>query len=1831
MPPRRPAKASHLRQVSAASVDTTSSQSTTISAYPSAQDSIDQNESQRSTAGASRKLCSLWVHDENFSREEVLFNLSAFGDLGVEIGDLIEVSAPGTIPGDSHVPTKKPDSSGRRVRDTTDSEPLRASSPTTSAGPQGRYLFLAKPLPPDVKTRQPNLQISVANNVANIFGFKNRSMVQLSTKAKSQCSASHVELIFRDQYLVRADMWRLAMSELVNKPLYKGQKIIFMGNIKATIKSIYVNGRKTLAGYFSPRTVPVFRSESARYVLFIQMSKEMWDFDSEGSGDILFSRVINGLLPELFKRWANIEARHLVTIVLFTRVQYDMTPANTSANALSNYKTNRMASDSRPPFQDYYRVVVNDMPSGNWTAILNELKREFRIFLRDVSIPQAHFPESPTSAEDIQTRDPNCPAVIAGHPTSALHGNILEAINSATSYLTFEHIGRDLVRTGTSIVLITPGTGIFEVAYETLALTSELLTSRAIGIDLICLSPMPLHSVPLFKYKLPRDSQSRPGSAISKDSTIRQPPSDIGASPDSLSSRFSHSKMLTTPYEPAPRSLQRPSSANNADNWAYGIPQWMDVSFWDPALYKESRAAMAKVLKTPVPATVAKQSKPFVPKVRMYEIQMMGVMESEQSNISVPYLSSSEGRPLKGASAMFSNQHSNDIPNSGRYLSPQGSPLKQHFSDSFRSGSMLLSLKDPKRSIFPGPTKQVTKTLEWMDSYDNTTFRINPRNQDRRKTSKAKRRESDALSLRPKEKQPPPQDGHREPDYPTVRVRHDLSSRPSNNGLRPGLMLPSSSATKPTKPAKKSNMKSPSKLSAPRISRSISFALRGLGPAPPRAVPSTEINVEHAKALPTTSRRGHQSAISESNTVDATSISIPDPPVGPSTGTPKASNFDIAKTPNEGEVTPSRPISIRVAAKKPVEEGSIDSHGLESSFSTSTTEMPYDRRQSMKSHGIFPMKRMGPKFDLAQSASQNELNLPISPTKALSPWIIPVNPHNPPKRGPSKSSWFGRWQHVYPRMPVASTVKWKSLKSPAILPLTTEEFPSKQELASDFLQTPYRVYQNDESDVSETPKTREILLREMVALRLSHGFQIVVGRAVEEASSQFALSSPNIFDTKSMARDGITIFMSLGNIIHRLVCETGGSIEVTRFTRKTLEGLLSDAKSFATNYSPAVKTILSAQYCKNTISLQLPQEEFNWNYADAFLAGHRDHVTDPARQLRFFRTRYVLIPVQLPPNSRRPMSSYTEDNEEEIHLLGINQLTQLWQRYRYIPPEEKRFHTTSQKKDPNPFNIIYQTFNPSEVVAAELDRLLLEDPGLDNPSIQLLPDSELLQRSNINLTSLAQTIQGEKGVRMMDRRWHWRLHYNCFVGIEFTTWLLQNFRDIDTREEAVQFGNELMNHGLFHHVQRRHNFRDGNYFYQISDEYRIPRPESRSSWFPARKPDKSVPNTPMGEGTREHSTGRDRLDKSAGESSSSRAETPTPARSTRSKVSIYLSKSMKYDVDPRKRSNRPEVIDLHYDRLHNPDHCFHIELRWLNATSKLVEDAVVSWATTAEKYGLKLVEMPISEASSIVETQLFRRPYPVKFMIDPPDPPTTNFYSASSFSSQSIADRHYYHKALLKKHDFVLDLEAASAYPPDVDVSYSWGKPDYRYPQYVHRTGSVLAQITDDGYFLFLANRLFSGRGPTPKDSGRFDRNEFFRPRAATLDPLASPHLSPVVRASVESNTSGQYHAEALNVYRMADELKTEVEALCHDQSRLEAFFVEVAAQAKPASTKVSPTTSLAMDSSIPTLELPASVVGRTISPLPILEGPRPSSSIDAVMRIAGRSPNVEALRHHPS
>lgn len=880
----------------------------------------------------------------------------------------------------------------------------------------------------------------------------------------------------------------------------------------------------------------------------------------------------------------------------------------------------------------------------------------------------------------------------------------------------------------------------------------------------------------------------------------------------------------------------------------------------------------------------------------------------------------------------------------------------------------------------------------------------------------------------------------------------------------------------------------------------------------------------------------------------------------------------------------------------------------------------------------------------------SELPKTLSPTTALAPWLTLLNPSNPTPTDMVGASQYRRWQHIFPRPVLTKTMKWKSLCSPASVPLTTEYFPTKQQLDDEYEQMPYNISRDIDDEMSEGPKSREDFLRELIGLRLSHGFQIVVGPAIAEAFGQKLLKIADVFDRDHIAIDGENVFMSMGNIIHQLSCVNGTEIEVNMFVRRPTA---STKVSGLQPYKPAIRTILADQYETRKIDLGTPKDEYNWNYVDSFIAGFGEEMTE---NLRFWRARFVLIPVA------RPTVSYSRqqgDNEEEIRLEGIKKLTQLWQRHRYLSPSERRWQSRGSRKtkDPNPLDIVYKTEDPSIVVSAELETLPLLETG--EPAIRRghLLDPERFRSTSLDIASLAEAIQApveRGGVRMQNRRWHLRMHYNCFIGSDMTTWLLENFEDIETREEAVELGNKLMiidekekgkdkDMGLFVHVEKRHPFRDGQYFYQMGGEYAKTRPESRSAWFASKRRDNSVPPTPISENTSKDSPRPERSKPSSTyEDGSEDSGTTTPTAFSGKLPKVFLSKVMKYDVDPRKRSYRPELINLHYDRLHNPDNCYHIRIDWISTTAKLIEDAIESWANTAERHGLKLVEVPVQEACTITSTNPFRSEYYVKLALAPPERLPSTYFDLNSFTAQPQMNRHFYQRAILKKFNFVLDLEAAKNFPSNVDVTYSWGKPDFKYTQYIHRSGVLLAEITDEGHILLLANRLFNNRTAAARESDRYnkaadlgDRNT--RAKHGNNSNKQSPYASPVVRPTNVFPGSPQVKAtsDVLGASLLGSKLvslinpegiKAELENFCHNATQLESFYKEVYEKATPPDmtppSLKSPQIGSVLDQHIPTLGLPPSNFVADASPtvfrLSNLQG------IGSPTPLLGRRPSVQ-------
>lgn len=155
-----------------------------------------------------QKICTLWTHDENFSKDDIVFNSDKFPELPTAPGSLLQIVAinSGTAIRDFSTTTKvslNDTNQGRSEpvsKDATDTQPWksRRGSLTKTIDENGSvnagsrdvdaektYIFAPKPLPQDLKAKLSNLQISIAEKIAKVFGFRNRMQVIITEVGNS--------------------------------------------------------------------------------------------------------------------------------------------------------------------------------------------------------------------------------------------------------------------------------------------------------------------------------------------------------------------------------------------------------------------------------------------------------------------------------------------------------------------------------------------------------------------------------------------------------------------------------------------------------------------------------------------------------------------------------------------------------------------------------------------------------------------------------------------------------------------------------------------------------------------------------------------------------------------------------------------------------------------------------------------------------------------------------------------------------------------------------------------------------------------------------------------------------------------------------------------------------------------------------------------------------------------------------------------------------------------------------------------------------------------------------------------------------------------------------------------------------------------------------------------------------------------------------------------------------------------------------------------------------------------------------------------------------------
>ncbi|RKP20567.1 hypothetical protein ROZALSC1DRAFT_27965, partial [Rozella allomycis CSF55] len=688
-----------------------------------------------------------------------------------------------------------------------------------------------------------------------------------------------------------------------------------------------------------------------------------------------------------------------------------------------------------------------------------------------------------------------------------------------------------------------------------------------------------------------------------------------------------------------------------------------------------------------------------------------------------------------------------------------------------------------------------------------------------------------------------------------------------------------------------------------------------------------------------------------------------------------------------------------------------------------------------------------------------QFSSPESPSKSPMKRFL-VNPMNPTPVNKTMSSYRRRWQFAFPQSidprNSISVTKWKSLTKPACFPLTTDFLPSIDQLSDEYKEYTYTIYPNDENIFLSGYRTSiSNLLEELVGQRLSQGFQLI--EKFYENSEERNSSTPTLGISK-IIDDGQwhTYFVSLGDQVHQLSLNGGENIEVKRFVKKNKKVYGNQIYEFNILYN---NRAFHEERCVNFSQPSITN--YNWNYLDHLIAGYHNDLTET---LKYWRSRFILIPLAALPHSLLGRESL---NDEELRLNGFFKFIQIFKKYKINNEQTKSLAQAKNFEILADLGIAISTFRLSAYVSSESGTLESQNFNDFNESVT----------KDITVHEVASLMQHPTlGVSIKDRRWHWWLHKRVFTGSEFIDWALKSFKDISTREEALAYGNVLIEKGLFEHVSQSHLLIDGHNFYRLNHEF-----------------DQVAFNSTLIQGSQDKEKGDRGVVRWFNKfvSSKSRMENETQRRK------IVCSRKIFIDIDPLKKTNRMEWAVLHYDAAHNPKICYHFTLNWLVCTAKLMEDMIKSMTQKAYQCGFALVEAPAESIQQTNNRNPFHAPLQIKLSCAPPS------YKEISAKINLKIPPTYFEEELVKKFDFILDLEADERFPTQVERIFSYERSPVEYTQYVHRSGEVFVQLVGNGQpILWTENRLFISKQKTkPKCANLFNElSEFCSNQSALTE-----------------------------------------------------------------------------------------------------------------------------------
>ena len=209
-------------------------------------------------------------------------------------------------------------------------------------------------------------------------------------------------------------------------------------------------------------------------------------------------------------------------------------------------------------------------------------------------------------------------------------------------------------------------------------------------------------------------------------------------------------------------------------------------------------------------------------------------------------------------------------------------------------------------------------------------------------------------------------------------------------------------------------------------------------------------------------------------------------------------------------------------------------------------------------------------------------------------------------------------------------VDWKSLTTPACLPLTTDYFPDRQGLQNDYTEGCYDLLPEadmDRRDEEGVQMTAQQVFEEFICQRLMQGYQIIVQPKTQKPNTTVPppLSSSPLYSRGLVSRNRPEeegqYWLSMGRTFHKVTLKDK-MITVTRYLPKYPyeSAQIHYTYSLCPSHSDSEFVSCWVDFCHERL------EEYKWNYLDQYICSAGSEDFSLIESLKFWRTRFLLLP-----------------------------------------------------------------------------------------------------------------------------------------------------------------------------------------------------------------------------------------------------------------------------------------------------------------------------------------------------------------------------------------------------------------------------------------------------------------------------------------------------------------------------------------------------------------------------------------------------------------------------